>query len=61
MLFLWISIPFVCKGSGTCGIEVMQNVFWCVYYIATKHIKYISYVQKKTEMSYKITIAYSIL
>ena len=25
MLFMWISIPFVRKGSGTCGTEVMQN------------------------------------
>ena len=31
MLFLWISIPFVYKGSGTCGTEVMQNFFLCVY------------------------------
>jgi len=27
MLFVWISIKFVCKGSGTCGTEVMQNFF----------------------------------
>jgi len=29
MLFVWISIPFVCKGFGTCGTEVMQY-FFCV-------------------------------
>ena len=27
MLFLWISILFACNGSGTCGTEVMQNLF----------------------------------
>ena len=31
MLFVWIPIPFVCKGSGNCGTEVMQNFFLCVY------------------------------
>ena len=25
MLFVWISIPFLCKVSGSCGTEVMQN------------------------------------
>ena len=34
MLFVWISIPFVCKGSGTCGTEVMQNFCCCVYYVS---------------------------
>ena len=29
--FLWISIPFVCKGSGTYGTEVMQNFFLCMF------------------------------
>ena len=33
MLFVWISIPFVCKGSGTCGTEVMQNLFDIYIYI----------------------------
>ena len=27
VLFLSISIPFVCKGSGTLRTEVMQNFF----------------------------------
>ena len=30
MLFVWISIPFVCKGSGTCGTQVMKNFFGAV-------------------------------
>ena len=30
MLLVWISIPFVCKGSGTYGTEVMQKFLMCV-------------------------------
>ena len=30
MLFVWISIQIVYKGSGTCGTEVMQNFFFDV-------------------------------
>ena len=33
MLFVLVSIPFVCKGSGTCGTEVLQNFFLRVYYV----------------------------
>ena len=47
MLFLWISIPFVCDGSGTCGTEVMQNFFFmCVHNF---HFKYNVFVNMLLE------------
>ena len=32
----WSLIPFVCKGSGTCGTEAMKNFFLCVYISLSK-------------------------
>ena len=36
MLFLSISIPFICNCAGTLRTEVMQNIFWRVYYIGPR-------------------------
>jgi hypothetical protein len=45
MLFVWMSVPFGCKGSGTCGTEVMQNLFFFldVCIINAKVTLFISY------------------
>jgi hypothetical protein len=49
MLFVCISIPFVCKGSGTCGTEVMQIfIYVCSILVSDICVKCIYNTEENT-------------